>query len=237
MTKNGPGIGSSFRIWDAYPTHWPEVYYSVDLSDVGLENDLGQKQIKLLHDRRSEITINMFAPTNFNAGRGGFKTTNVKQCENGSTDVTMKDEWKKVSSVNDLMLALDNLVAGWACFWEGDRSMVTLRRAVTKLKEFAVIEKQDRRLKLLESYINKVLEINQRKAIQKDLPLKMKEVLEIGKEFLENASDSAPTPPAQVPVVEQDEVSVVETAVGDIRVKDSRTRETSRMDALRVLRV
>ena len=55
---------------------------------------------------------------------------------------------------------------------------------------------QDQRLKLLESFINKVLEVNQRKAIQRDPPLKMKEVLDIGKEFLEGATEysSAPGP-------------------------------------------
>ena len=55
-----PPVSGQDKIWDKYPTHWPEVYFSVNLSDVGLENDLGQKQLKLLHDRRSEIRINYF---------------------------------------------------------------------------------------------------------------------------------------------------------------------------------
>ena len=70
--------------------------------------------------------------------------------------------------------------------------MVTLRRVVTKMKEFAVITNANTRLKSLESFINKVLEINQRKASQREVPLTYKEVLDIGKEFVENASEYVP---------------------------------------------
>ena len=187
-----PPVTGQHKVWDQYPTHWPEIYFSVNLSDVGLENDLGQKQLELLHDRRSDIRINMFAPSNANVGRSGFRTTNVKACENGSTDVVSKDEWNRCLTVNDLMMSLDNLVAGWACFWEGDRSMVTLRRVVTKMKEFVGIANQNTRLKALENFINKVLEINQRKAIQRDLPLTYKEVMDIAKEYVDNATEQGP---------------------------------------------
>ena len=93
-----------------------------------------------------------------------------------------KDAWLELVSVNELMQALDILVSAWACFWEGDHSMVTLRYTVTKLKEFPAITKQDVRLKLLEAFIDKILKINQWKAAQQDPPLKAKEVYEIGKE-------------------------------------------------------
>ena len=70
--------------------------------------------------------------------------------------------------------------------------MVTLRRVVTKMKEFATITNASTRLKLLEAFINKVLEINQRKAIQREVPLTYKEVIDIAKEFVENASEYVP---------------------------------------------
>ena len=40
-----PSVVGQEKIWGSYPTHWPEVYYSVNLTDVGLENQFGQKQI------------------------------------------------------------------------------------------------------------------------------------------------------------------------------------------------
>ena len=184
-----PPVCGQGKIWDNYPTHWPEVYYSVNLSDVGLENQLGHKVIELLHDQRSKIEVKMFAAANANVGRTGFKTTNVKPCENGSADLVTKDEWMSLLSPNELMMALDNMVAAWSCFWEGDRSMVTLRRVVTKMKEFATIANPQVRLKVLESFINKVLEINQRKAIQNDIPMTYREVHDLAKEYVENSAD------------------------------------------------
>ena len=187
-----PPVGGPIKVWDQYPTHWPEVFYSVNLADVGLENQLGQKVIKLLHDRRSKIEVKMFAPTNAHIGRAGSKTTNLKQCENGSTDLTTKDNWVNVLTMNGLMQALDNMVAAWACFWEGDRSMVTLRRVVTKLREFSAVSDVNTRLRLLENFINKILEINQMKAAQRIPPMSFKEVHDMGKEYLENIADYAP---------------------------------------------
>ena len=114
----------------------------------------------MLHDRQSKIEVKMFAPANANVGRSGFKTTNLKQCENGSTDLTTKDKWMNLWSVNEIMLALDNMVAAWQCFWEGDRSMVKLSRAITKLKEFSTVTNLPTRLRLLENFLTKILEIN-----------------------------------------------------------------------------
>ena len=116
-----PSVVGQEVIWDKYPTHWPEVYYAVNLSDVGLENQLGHKQMELLHDRRSKIEIKYFASPNANIGRSGFKTTNFKALDNGTTEVTARDNWAGLNSINDLMMALDNLVAAWACFWEGEQ--------------------------------------------------------------------------------------------------------------------
>ena len=91
--------------------------------------------------------------------------------------------------MNELVMALDNMVAAWACFWEGDRSMVSLRRVVTKMKDFGAVQNMNIRIKLLETFINKVLEINQRKAIQKDVPLTYKEMLDMAKEYVDNVKD------------------------------------------------
>ena len=45
-----PCVSGQGKIWESYPTHWPEVYYSINLSEVGLENQFGHKQLELLHD-------------------------------------------------------------------------------------------------------------------------------------------------------------------------------------------
>ena len=188
-----PPVVNMSKVWDMYPTHWPEVYYSLHLSDVGLDHDLGQRQIELLHDRRSDIKIKMFAPCNANIGRGGFKTTSLKSAEDGATEFTTKDDWAKVASMNELMMALDNLVPAWTCLWPCDRSMVIIRRVVTKNKEFLVIRNSESRLKHLEMFINKMLEINQRRAIQRDLPMTFKEGHELAKEYLEDMNTFSDT--------------------------------------------
>ena len=185
-----PPVVAPEKYWNLFPKKWDEKYYSVYLEDVGLQNDLGQRQIELLHDRRSSIKIKMFAPANVNVGRGGAKTTNVRSCEDGnSLDLVSKDEWTKLANLTDLELALDNLVAAYACFWPGDRSMVTLRRVVTKTKSFKAVANQETRMKLLEVFINQILEVNQRKATQDEVPMNFKEVMEVAKDKLENVSD------------------------------------------------
>ena len=100
-----------------------------------------------------------------------------------------KDEWTKLANLTDLELALDNLVAAYACFWPGDHSMVTLRRVVTKTKSFSAISSQENRMKMLEIFINQILEVNQRRAIQDEVPMTYKEVMEVARDKLENVAD------------------------------------------------
>ena len=57
---------------------------------------------------------------------------------------------------------------------------------MTKNKEFATVNPPDTRLRLLESFINRMLEINQGKAAQNSAPLRFKEVNDWAKEFVEN---------------------------------------------------
>ena len=184
-----PPVVSMEKVWDMYPTHWPQTYYSVHLTDLGLDTTLGQKVIELLQDRRSTIQIKMFAPSNSNVGRSGFKKTNLKTGEDGSTDVVTTDEWAKLVTLNELLLSLDNLVAAWGVFWWGDRCMNILRRVVTKHKEFGLIKDAEKRFKSLEMFINKVLEINARKATQGEICMSYKEAFELGSEYLENVNE------------------------------------------------
>ena len=199
-----PPVVGLDKYWSLFPKKWEEKYYSVYMEDVGLQNDLGQRQIELLHDRRSAIKVKMFAPANVNVGRSGTKTTNIRSGEEG-IDMVSKDEWAKLGSLTDLEMALDNLVASYAVFWPGDRSMVTLRRAVTKVKSFKAISNQETRMKLLEVFINQVLEVNQRKASQDELPLSFKEVMDIAKDKLENVTDYFPSSTVEVKENESEE--------------------------------
>ena len=183
-----PPVSGISKIWKTYPTHWPEVYYSVDLSDVGLDNVFGQKQLEMLHDRRSPIKVKMFISANGNIGRGGYKSMTLKTQEDGSTNVQNKDDWLSLSSVNEIEQGVDNLVAAYICFWEGDRSMATLRLVMTKHMSFACISNTSTRLRLLEAFVDKVLEINQRKAIQTDVPLTFLEVDRMAEDFIKNVT-------------------------------------------------
>ena len=176
------------KYWDLYPVEWKEVYYSVHLEHVGLENVLGQKQIALLHDRRSELKIHYFSQINANIGRDKV-ATNINIQKDGSADIKSQDDWAALATINELTMALDNLVAAWSCFWPGEQSMVTIRRVVTRLDSFSSVSDIKSRKKLLETFLNKMLEINSRRAAQGEVPLTYKEVLEQAKEYLETPNN------------------------------------------------
>ena len=56
-----PPVVGLEKYWNLYPKKWDEKYFSVYMEDVGLQHELGQRQIELLHDRRSAIKVKMFA--------------------------------------------------------------------------------------------------------------------------------------------------------------------------------
>ena len=176
------------KYWHLYPTEWKEVYYSVHLEHVGLENTLGQKQILLLHNRTNELKVHMFSQVNAVIGKEKL-STNINFLKDGTADIKSQEDWAALASVGEVTMALDNLVAGWSVFWPGEQSMVTLRRVVSRQREFAAVSDVKKRKKLLEAFINKMLEINSKKAAQGDVPLTYKEILEQSKEYLEMPSD------------------------------------------------
>ena len=176
------------KYWHLYPTEWKEVYYSVHLEHVGLENTLGQKQILLLHNRTNELKVHMFSQVNAVIGKEKL-STNINFLKDGTADIKSQEDWAALVSVGEVTMALDNLVAGWSVFWPGEQSMVTLRRVVSRQREFAAVSDVKKRKKLLEAFINKMLEINSKKAAQGDVPLTYKEILEQSKEYLEMPAD------------------------------------------------
>ena len=181
-------VVAPYKYWELYPTHWEEVYYSTYLEHVGLENTLGQKQVGLLHDRRSDLKIHYFSQLNANVGKDKL-ATNLTFQQDGSAEVKNKEDWAEVVTMNELMMALDNLVAAWSVFWPGDHSVVTLRRVGTRQKEFVSVNDGKTRRKLLEAFINKILEINSRRAAQGETPMSFKEVYDQSKEYLESPGE------------------------------------------------
>ena len=176
------------KYWHLYPTEWKEIYYSVHLEHVGLENTLGQKQILLLHNRTNDLKVHMFSQVNAVIGKEKL-STNINFLKDGTADIKSQEDWAALASVGEVTMALDNLMAGWSVFWPGEQSMVTLRRVVSRQREFAAVSDVKKRKKLLEAFINKMLEINSKKAAQGDVPLTYKEILEQSKEYLEMPSD------------------------------------------------
>ena len=183
-----PPVVAPRKYWDLYPVAWDEIYYSTHLEHVGLENTIGQKQIALLHDRRNEFKVHHFSQLNANINKDKL-ATNINFQKDGSAEIKSQDDWASLTTINEVTMALDNLVAAWSCFWPGEQSMVTIRRVITRQKEFSTIQDPKTRKKLLEAFINKMMEINSRRAAQGEVPLTYKEVLEQSKEYQETPTE------------------------------------------------
>ena len=179
-----PPVLAPSRYWHLFPVEYKEIYYSIHLEHVGLENVLSQKTVALLHDRRNEFKVQFFSQINANVGLDKI-ANNITFQKDGSADIKSHENWAEVVTLNELTMALDNIVAAWSVFWPGDQSMVTIRRVVSRKKEFNEIRDAKTRKKLLEAYINKMFQINSRRAAQGDVPLTYKEALEQSKEYLD----------------------------------------------------
>ena len=75
---------------------------------------------------------------------------NLRTLEDGSTEVVCADDWLSPTNINQLMEALDNMVAIWTVMWP----MVALRRTITKHLAFGEISNADLRKRMLEALIN-----------------------------------------------------------------------------------
>ena len=126
--------------WHLMPLKWPEVNKSLYLENIGMDNICSPKTIEMLHDRSSPLEIKMFLTMNISVGRTGVaRKQNLRTLDDGSTEVVCADDWLSPTNINQIMEALDNMVAIWTVMWPGEWSMVALRRAVTKHLAFGEI--------------------------------------------------------------------------------------------------
>ena len=173
--------------WHLMPLKWPEVNKSLYLENIGMDNICSPKTLELLHDRSSPLEIKMFMTININIGRTGVaRKQNLRTLEDGSTEVVCADDWLSPTNINQLMEALDNMVAIWTVMWPGECSMVTLRRAVTKHLAFGEINNVDLRKRMLEALINEVLSSNSSLAARGKPPMEFEKIDKLATRYIDN---------------------------------------------------
>ena len=163
--------------WKLYPIKWPEMTRNVNLEHLGLDHVLSPKTLELLNDRRSIITIKMFAGVNVDVGKDQTKVSQkVKQSSDGSTVIQARDDWLDMASVAQIMEALDNLVRVWAVYWPGEFGPNNLRGVISKYRGFGDLQDNSNRKNVLESFINRVLSVNASRAGSNKPPLAYKNI-------------------------------------------------------------
>ena len=173
--------------WGLVPVRWPEVNKSIYLENVGLDNICSPRTLELLHDRSSQLEIKMFLTLNISVGRAGVaRKQNLRTLDDGSTEVVSSDDWLSPTNINQLLEALDNLVAVWVVMWPGEWSMVAMRRAVTKHMAFGDIQNADLRKKMLEAFINETLSSNASLAARGKPPMEFEKLDKLASRYLDN---------------------------------------------------
>ena len=173
--------------WHLMPLKWKEVNKSLYLENVGMDNICSPRTLELLHDRSSPLEIKMFLTLNISVGRAGVaKKQNLRTLDDGTTEVVSSDDWLSPTSINQIMEALDNLVAIWTIMWPGEWSMVAMRRTITKHLAFGEIQNLDLRKKMLEAFVNEVLTSNASLAARGKPPLEFEKLDKQATKYLEN---------------------------------------------------
>ena len=173
--------------WNLMPLRWKEVNKSIFLDHVGLDNILSPRTLELLHDRSSPLEIKMFLTMNISVGRSGTaRKQNLRTLDDGTTEVVHADDWLSPTNINQLVEALDNLVAAWTVMWPGEWSVVALRRVVTKHLAFGDVQNPDLRKRMLEAFINEVLANNASFASRGKPPMMFEKIDKLSSKFLDN---------------------------------------------------
>lgn len=173
--------------WHLMPLKWPEVNKSLYLENIGMDNICSPKTIEMLHDRSSPLEIKMFLTMNISVGRTGVaRKQNLRTLDDGSTEVVCADDWLSPTNINQIMEALDNMVAIWTVMWPGEWSMVALRRAVTKHLAFGEISNADLRKRMLEALINEVLSGNSSLAARGKPPMEFEKIDKLATRYIDN---------------------------------------------------
>jgi hypothetical protein len=167
-------LGTPEELWYLMPVWRPHTYRSIDLRPWGLNSQVAEEAIAILHDRRVQWKLSWFARINATISSRQMKTK-TSYTVNGSTTSSTALDWKELTSFR---CAQDALLAFQICLsliWPLDLTGLVLLKVLTEYHMIANAE-ESIRVAVITSLFDRVSNTNRQRTVRKEPPMNYKEI-------------------------------------------------------------
>ena len=176
------------------PLSEPKDYYSqvpikhskrfrnISLEFSGCANEVSDKSILLLHDRRNVIELKHFLAENLNVASRPLKYLQRK--EDDSLVSSSDYSWDEASSMRQVLNGIENYRSCLHHLWPVDQTGDIIGKLLLKYRHIAVTSDQKTRVAVVTSYFNHVQRANAKRAANKVVVLSFEEHEKVLKDTL-----------------------------------------------------
>lgn len=166
--------GSRAELWKQMPVWRAHTYRSIDLRPFGINSQVAEEAIGILHDRRIQLKLKYFTRYNATIGTRGLKTK-TEHFADGGTSSTSNLDWKELGNMRAVQDALINFAICNALMWPLDLTGLVLMKV---LNDYFMIPNAEERVRVLviTSVFERISNTNRKRTVVPEAPMDHREV-------------------------------------------------------------
>ena len=193
------------------PKWRPHTYRSIDLRPWGLNSQVAEEAIAILHDRRVEWKLSWFARINATISSRLMKTK-TDYTVNGATTSSTALDWKELTTIRCFQDALLSFQICLSLVWPLDLTGMVLLKVLNDYHMISGAEERIR-VKVITSLFDRISNSNRKRTVRREPPMNFKEISSELKVCLRDfgLSENPPTIyDGKIPKVSADQKSLID---------------------------
>ena len=126
-------IGDVAHLWAIMPQYRSHVYRTLDLRPHGIDAQIPEAVIGILHDRRILLKLCYFGKINANLATNHLKVRTEHEV-GGSSVTTTELDWKELTSIRNVTDAIINFEVALRLVWPADFTRITMMKLLNNYR-------------------------------------------------------------------------------------------------------
>ena len=198
-------IGDVAHLWAIMPQYRPHVYRTLDLRPHGIDAQIPEAVIGILHDRRILLKLCYFGKINANLATNHLKVRTEHEV-GGSSVTTTELDWKELTSIRNVTDAIINFEVALRLVWPADFTGITMMKLLNDYR-YCMFGDEKLSVSVIAQFFERVSNGNRKRAGRHLPPLDFKDQEEALQSTLRDRGlpDTRPSPFSTIPKITADQ--------------------------------
>ena len=167
-------LSTPVELWFLMPVWRPHTYRSIDLRPWGLNSQVAEEAIAILHDRRQQWKLSWFARINATISSRQMKTKTDYTVDGATTSSTALD-WKELTTTRCAQDALLSFQICLSLIWPLDLTGIILLKVLNDYHMLPHAPEKTRVL-VITNLFDRISNTNTKRCVRREPPLNFKEI-------------------------------------------------------------